>query len=119
MASEEEIRRQLIDAYEGVDDIHQVNDLAEIVIALRDGIKTEFSSGEFSITAMELDIQTDEYRDPPYYDVHSLLDDTIRGLKVEFPEHFTSDFSYCPSCGESLSGSPSFCKYCGQELSED
>jgi CspA family cold shock protein len=29
----------------------------------------------------------------------------------------SSDISYCPSCGENLSGSPSFCQSCGQDLS--
>jgi hypothetical protein len=87
MANEEEIRRQLIAAHEGAD--YQVNSPMDLVPALPDGPETEFSSGDFSITAMELNMQTDGYRDYPYYDVHSLVDDIMRGLKKEFPEHFS------------------------------
>ena len=90
MANEEEIRRQLIDAYEGAD--YPANSPMDLVPALPEGPKTEFSSGDFSMTAMELHTQVTGCQFP-YETVEEVADDITKSLKEEFPEHFRNPSS--------------------------
>ncbi|MFC6765326.1 MTH865 family protein [Natrinema soli] len=79
MADEAELREQLTDAFENAD--YPVSGPMELVPALPDGPGTRFQSGDFSMSAMELNAKTDggEF---PYEDVDSLVDDLIAELKA-------------------------------------
>ncbi|WP_226042334.1 MTH865 family protein [Natrinema sp. DC36] len=79
MADEAELRDQLTDAFENAD--YPVSGPMELVPALPDGPGTRFESGDFSMTAMELNATTGggEF---PYEDVDSLVDDLIAELKA-------------------------------------
>lgn len=78
MADEAELREQLIDAFEDAE--YPVSSPMELVPALPNGPGTKFESGDFSMTAMELNTKTSggEF---PYEDVESLVDDLITELK--------------------------------------
>ncbi|WP_226479800.1 MTH865 family protein [Natrinema amylolyticum] len=78
MADEAELRAQLIDAFEGAD--YPVSGPMELVPALPNGPGTKFESGEFSMTAMELNTKTSG-GDFPYDDVESLVDDLLAELR--------------------------------------
>jgi hypothetical protein len=53
------------------------------VPALPQGPGTTFESGEFSMTAMELNTKGGGSQDFPYEDVESLVDDIMEGLEDE------------------------------------
>jgi hypothetical protein len=78
-----ELRRQLVDAFEGAD--YPVGSPMDLVPspALPDGPETEFTAGAFSITAVELsnDDTVVETMQFPYGDVESLVDDYLEGLQ--------------------------------------
>jgi len=80
MADETEIREQLIDAFENAD--YPVSSPMDLVPALPDGPGTKFESGDFSMTAMELNTKATG-GDFPYDDVESLVDDLLRELKEQ------------------------------------
>lgn len=80
MADEAELRQQLIDAFENAD--YPVSSPMDLVPALPDGPGTKFESGDFSMTAMELNTKTTG-GDFPYEDVESLVDDLLRELKKQ------------------------------------
>ena len=52
MADREELREQMIDAFGGAD--YPINSPMDLVPALPNGPSTKFESGDFSMTAMEL-----------------------------------------------------------------
>ncbi|QLK26761.1 MTH865 family protein [Natrinema zhouii] len=79
MADEAELREQMIDAFENAD--YPVSGPMDLVPALPDGPSTRFESGDFSMTAMELNTKT-AGGDFPYEDVDSLVDDLIAELKA-------------------------------------
>ncbi|MDY6780149.1 MAG: MTH865 family protein [Halobacteria archaeon] len=78
---EEELREQFVDAFEGAD--YPVNSPMDLVPALPEGPSTEFSVGEFSMTAMELNTQAGGQQDFPYESVDDLVDDIMSGLRDE------------------------------------
>ncbi|SEU08631.1 MTH865 family protein [Natrinema hispanicum] len=80
MVDEAELREQMIDAFEGAD--YPVSSPMDLVPALPDGPGTKFESGDFSMTAMELNTKTTG-GDFPYDDVESLVDDLLRELKKQ------------------------------------
>ncbi len=78
MTDEAEIREQMIEAFEGAE--YPISSPMDLVPALPNGPGTTFESGEFSMTAMELNTKTSggEF---PYDDVEPLVDDIIEDLK--------------------------------------
>lgn len=80
MADADEIRDQMIEAFEGAE--YPVSSPMDLVPALPDGPGTKFESGEFSMTAMELNTKTSG-GDFPYDDVEPLVDDIIDDLKEQ------------------------------------
>ncbi|THE66176.1 hypothetical protein D8Y22_04475 [Salinadaptatus halalkaliphilus] len=80
MADEDEIREQMIEAFEGAD--YPVSSAMDLVPALPNGPGTKFESGDFSMTAMELNTKTSG-GDFPYDDVEPFVDDIIDDLKEQ------------------------------------
>lgn len=76
----EELREQMLEAFGGAD--YPVGSPMDLVPALPDGPGTKFESGEFSMTAMELNLKLPS-GDFPYDDVESFVDDIIDGLEEE------------------------------------
>lgn len=80
MVDRDELRQQFRDAFDGAD--YPVNSPMDLVPALPNGPGTTFESGDFSMTAMELN-QKSGGGDFPYQDVDSLVDDIMNGLVEE------------------------------------
>ncbi|MFP8952627.1 MTH865 family protein [Natrialbaceae archaeon A-arb3/5] len=80
MANEDELREQMIDAFDGAD--YPVSSPMDLVPALPDGPGTKFETGEFSMTAMELNTKTSG-GDFPYDEPEALVDDIIADLKEQ------------------------------------
>jgi len=80
MADENEIREQMIDAFEGAD--YPVSSPMDLVPALPNGPGTKFESGDFSMTAMELNTKTSggEF---PYDNPEDFVEDIIDDLKEQ------------------------------------
>lgn len=78
MVDEAELREQLIDAFENAD--YPVSGPMDLVPALPNGPGTKFESGDFSMTAMELNTKT-AGGDFPYENVESLVDDLLAQLR--------------------------------------
>jgi hypothetical protein len=76
--TEDELRQQLTEAFEGAD--YPVEDQMDLVPALPDGPGTRFEAGDFSMTAMELGSKLAGSQEFPYEDVEALVDDIIAGL---------------------------------------
>jgi hypothetical protein len=55
----------------------------DLVPALPEGPGTTFESGEFSMTAMELNAESSGQQSFPYESVEELVDDLMDGLKSE------------------------------------
>ncbi|WP_435346494.1 MTH865 family protein [Haloarchaeobius sp. HRN-SO-5] len=80
MADEEELREQMIDAFGGAD--YPISSPMDLVPALPNGPGTRFESGDFSMTAMELQTKLPG-GDFPYDDVESFVDDIMENLREE------------------------------------
>jgi hypothetical protein len=80
MADEQDLREQMIDAFGGAD--YPISSPMDLVPALPNGPGTRFESGDFSMTAMELQTKLPG-GDFPYDDVESFVDDVIENLKDE------------------------------------
>ncbi|SEP71849.1 MTH865 family protein [Natrinema salaciae] len=80
MADEADLRDQLTEAFEDAD--YPVSGPMELVPALPNGPGTTFESGDFSMTAMELNSKTSGGTFP-YEDVESFVDDIISELKAQ------------------------------------
>lgn len=80
MTDEAELREQMIDAFEDAE--YPVSGPMDLVPALPNGPSTKFESGDFSMTAMELNTKTSG-GDFPYDDVESVVDDLIADLKEQ------------------------------------
>jgi hypothetical protein len=78
MADEAELRQQMIDAFEGAD--YPISSPMDLVPALPNGPSTSFESGDFSMTAMELNTKLSG-GDFPYDDVESFVDDVLDQLR--------------------------------------
>ncbi|WP_256301362.1 MTH865 family protein [Haloarchaeobius salinus] len=78
MADEDDLREQMIDAFGGAD--YPISSPMDLVPALPNGPGTRFESGDFSMTAMELQTKLPG-GDFPYDDVESFVDDIMENLK--------------------------------------
>ena len=78
MADEDDLRQQMIDAFEGAD--YPISSPMDLVPALPDGPGTKFESGDFSMTAMELNTKLPG-GDFPYDSPEAFVDDVIQQLK--------------------------------------
>ncbi len=78
MVDKDDLRQQFVDAFEGAD--YPINSPMDLVPALPDGPGTKFESGDFSMTAMELNTKLGggEF---PYDDVDSFVDDVMSQLE--------------------------------------
>ncbi|PSP75847.1 hypothetical protein BRC81_14310 [Halobacteriales archaeon QS_1_68_20] len=76
----EDLREQFVEAFEGAD--YPISSPMDLVPALPNGPSTRFESGDFEITAMELNTKLPggEF---PYEDVDSFVDDVMDGLEEE------------------------------------
>ena len=79
MADEAELREQMVEAFEDAD--YPISSPMDLVPALPQGPGTTFESGEFSMTAMELNTKLDG--DFPYENPESFVDDVIAQLKEQ------------------------------------
>jgi len=77
MADEAELREQMIEAFEGAD--YPISSPMDLVPALPNGPSTKFESGDFSMTAMELNTKLSG-GDFPYETVEDFVDDVIDQL---------------------------------------
>ena len=80
MADEDELRSQMTNAFEDAD--YPISGAMDIVPALPNGPSTKFESGDFSMTAMELNtkLSSDNF---PYENTESFVDDIIAQLKEQ------------------------------------
>jgi hypothetical protein len=80
MADEDELRSQMTDAFEGAD--YPISSPMDLVPALPNGPSTTFESGDFSMTAMELNTKLSG-GDFPYESPESFVDDVIEQLNEQ------------------------------------
>jgi hypothetical protein len=80
MVDKDDLREQFIDAFEGAD--YPINSPMDLVPALPNGPSTSFESGDFSMTAMELN-QTVSGGDFPYDSVDDFVDDVMEALEED------------------------------------
>lgn len=80
MVDKDDLREQLTRAFEGAD--YPVSNAMDLVPALPDGPSTRFESGEFSMTAVELNMKLPR-GDFPYDTVDELVDDILVSLEEE------------------------------------
>ena len=78
MADRDDLREQFTEAFEGAD--YPVNSPMDLVPALPNGPGTRFESGDFSMTAMELNTKAGGQQEFPYDSVDDLVDDIMDGL---------------------------------------
>ncbi|WP_276260696.1 MTH865 family protein [Haloglomus litoreum] len=79
MVDKEDLRQQFTEAFEGAD--YPVNSPMDLVPALPNGPGTTFESGDFSMTAMELNTKGGGNQEFPYENVDDLVDDIMEGLE--------------------------------------
>lgn len=77
MVDKENLREQFQDAFAGAD--YPISSPMDLVPALPDGPGTSFESGEFSMTAMELNTKLSG--DFPYETVEAFVDDVMDSLE--------------------------------------
>ena len=80
MVDHDDLRRQFVEAFEGAD--YPINSPMELLPALPDGPGTKFESGDFSMTAMEMNTKVSG-GDFPYEDVDSFVDDVMDQLEEQ------------------------------------
>jgi hypothetical protein len=78
MADRQELREQMIDAFEGAD--YPISSPMDLVPALPNGPSTRFESGDFSMTAMELNTKLGG-GDFPYESPEAFVDDILDQLE--------------------------------------
>ncbi|SNZ04713.1 hypothetical protein SAMN06269185_0653 [Natronoarchaeum philippinense] len=78
MADKAELREQMIDAFEGAD--YPISSPMDLVPALPNGPGTRFESGDFSMTAMELNTKLSG-GDFPYDSADAFVDDVLDQLE--------------------------------------
>ena len=78
MADRDDLREQFTEAFEGAD--YPVNSPMDLVPVLPNGPGTRFESGDFSMTAMELNTKAGGEQEFPYDSVDELVDDIMDGL---------------------------------------
>lgn len=80
MVDEDELRTQMMDAFEEAD--YPISSPMDLVPALPNGPSTKFESGDFSMTAMELNTKLDG-GNFPYENPESFVDDIIDQLESQ------------------------------------
>jgi len=78
MVDREDLREQFVDAFEGAD--YPISSPMDLVPALQKGPSTKFESGEFSMTAMQLNTKLGS-GNFPYEDVEEFVDDVMEQLE--------------------------------------
>jgi hypothetical protein len=78
MVDKDDLRQQMVDAFEGAD--YPISSPMDLVPALPNGPGTKFESGDFSMTAMELNTKLGS-GDFPYDSVDEFVDDVITQLE--------------------------------------
>jgi hypothetical protein len=73
-----DLRDQMVEAFEGAD--YPINSPMDLVPALPSGPSTKFESGDFSMTAMELNTKLGS-GDFPYDSVDAFVDDVLDQLE--------------------------------------
>ena len=81
MIDKDDLREQFTEAFEGAD--YPVNSPMDLVPALPQGPGTTFESGDFSMTAMELNTKGGGNQEFPYESVDDLVNDIMDGLEDE------------------------------------
>ena len=80
MVDKDDLRQQMIEAFEGAN--YPINSPMDLVPALPQGPGTKFESGDFSMTAMELNTKLDG-GDFPYDSVDAFVDDVMEQLEAQ------------------------------------
>ena len=80
MVDRDELRQQMMDAFEGAD--YPINSPMDLVPALPQGPGTTFESGDFSMTAMELNTKLGG-GDFPYESAEAFVDDVMDQLEEQ------------------------------------
>ena len=80
MVDKDDLRQQFVEAFEGAD--YPINSPMDLLPALPDGPGTKFESGDFSMTAMEMNTKISG-GDFPYEDVDSFVDDVMEQLEEQ------------------------------------
>jgi hypothetical protein len=80
MVDKDDLRQQMIEAFEGAD--YPINSPMDLVPALPQGPGTKFESGDFSMTAMELNTKLGA-GDFPYDSVDAFVDDVMEQLEAQ------------------------------------
>ena len=80
MVDKDDLREQFIEAFEGAN--YPINSPMDLVPALPQGPSTKFESGDFSMTAMELNTKISG-GDWPYETVDSFVDDVMEQLEEQ------------------------------------
>ncbi|MFC7059562.1 MTH865 family protein [Halovenus salina] len=78
MVNKDDLREQFIEAFEGAD--YPISSPMDLVPALPQGPSTTFESGDFSMTAMELNTKISG-GDWPYESADAFVDDVIDQLE--------------------------------------
>lgn len=80
MVDKDDLRQQMLDAFGGAD--YPINSPMDLVPALPDGPGTKFESGDFSMTAMELNTKLSggEF---PYETPEEFVDELIEQLEEQ------------------------------------
>ena len=78
MVDRDELREQMMDAFEGAD--YPINSPMDLVPALPQGPGTTFESGDFSMTARELNTKLGG-GDFPYESAEAFVDDVMEQLE--------------------------------------
>lgn len=81
MTDKEELREQFVEAFE--DAAYPVTNPMDLLPALPDGPATTFESGEFEISAVELNNKFSSDATFPYRNAESLADDLVDSLEDE------------------------------------
>ena len=81
MIDRDDLRQQFVEAFEGAE--YPVNSPMDLVPALPDGPGTKFESGDFSMTAMELNTKASGNQEFPSETVEELVDDVMESLEEE------------------------------------
>ncbi len=81
MVDRDDLRQQFVEAFEGAE--YPVNSPMDLVPALPEGPGTKFESGDFSMTAMELNTKASGNQEFPYETVEELVDDVMESLEDE------------------------------------
>lgn len=77
MVDKDDLRSQFVEAFEAAD--YPISSPMDLVPALPSGPSTKFESGDFSMTAMELNTKLDG--DFPYETVDDFVDDVMASLE--------------------------------------